>query len=165
MSDSILDKAYFSSPLGWMEITGNVAGIKSVLFIEEAPGTNPLPPSLRECIRQFEDYFSGRLKQFTLPLAPEGTAFQLRTWNHLLKIPYGQTISYLELARRTGDAGAVRAVGHANGQNHINIIIPCHRVIGSNGKLTGYGGGLWRKKWLLKFEKSNQPEGLFSQFE
>ena len=108
---------------------------------------------LKETIRQLRAYFSGKLEQFDLPLAPEGTPFQLEVWRRLCEIPYGETISYGELARRIGNPNASRAVGLANGSNPIAIIIPCHRVIGSNGKLTGYGGGLPIKEKLLALER------------
>ena len=101
---------------------------------------------------QLRDYFSGKRKTFDVPLAPKGTAFQLAVWNALLQIPYGDTVTYAELARRIGKPSAVRAVGAANGANPIPVIIPCHRVIGSNGTLTGYGGGIERKQWLLALE-------------
>lgn len=108
---------------------------------------------LRETIRQLKAYFAGELEEFDLPLAPEGTAFQLKVWENLCDIPFGETISYGELARRIGNPNASRAVGLANGSNPIPIIIPCHRVIGSNGKLTGYGGGLPIKEKLLALER------------
>lgn len=107
---------------------------------------------LLEAERQIHEYFDGARKSFDLPLRPQGTTFQEQVWQQLLAIPFGQTISYLELARRVGNEKAVRAVGMANGRNPIGLIIPCHRVIGSNGDLTGYGGGLPRKEYLLKHE-------------
>ncbi|HYP39237.1 MAG TPA: methylated-DNA--[protein]-cysteine S-methyltransferase, partial [Chloroflexia bacterium] len=109
-------------------------------------------PPFEEAKRQLSEYFSGTLTRFDLPLAPQGTQFQGRVWEELQKIPYGTTISYGELARRIGNANASRAVGLANGRNPISIIVPCHRVIGANGKLTGYGGGLPRKQARLAFE-------------
>ena len=112
-------------------------------------GTDDL---VTEARRQLTAYFAGRLKIFDLPLAPNGTDFQRRVWSALRKIPFGTTISYLDRARRVGNAAAVRAVGAANGRNPIPIIVPCHRVIGSNGSLTGFGGGLPRKRWLLRHE-------------
>jgi methylated-DNA-[protein]-cysteine S-methyltransferase len=108
-----------------------------------------LKPALRQ---QLHDYFTGKRKSFDFPLAPKGTPFQLDVWNALLEVPYGDTVTYAELARRIGRPNAVRAVGAANGANPIPVIIPCHRVIGSNGTLTGYGGGIERKQWLLALE-------------
>jgi methylated-DNA-[protein]-cysteine S-methyltransferase len=114
---------------------------------------------LREPMRQLEAFFAGELRDFDLPLKPRGTVFQQRVWKLLREIPFGETISYGELARRAGNPAASRAVGLANGSNPIAIVIPCHRVIGSNGKLTGYGGGLENKRWLLDFERGR----LFGQ--
>lgn len=107
---------------------------------------------LINCVEQLIQYFQGALRQFDIPLNQPGTPFQQEVWSELMRIPFGKTISYLELARRTGDTKATRAVANANGKNNIAIIIPCHRVIGSNRELTGYAGGLWRKKWLLEHE-------------
>ena len=110
--------------------------------------------NLAVACRQLDAYFAGKLTNFDLPLAPPGTAFQRRVWHELCRIPFGQTISYGEQARRVGKKGAARAVGAANGRNPIAIIVPCHRVIGANGTLTGYGGGLDRKEWLLRHERA-----------
>ena len=107
---------------------------------------------IKNCIRQLDEYFAGKRKDFELPVTQYGTEFQKRVWNELLQIPYGKTISYHELSKRIGNVKAIRAVGACNGSNKICIIVPCHRVIGSNGDLTGYGGDLWRKKWLLQHE-------------
>ncbi|MBK8951865.1 MAG: methylated-DNA--[protein]-cysteine S-methyltransferase [Chitinophagaceae bacterium] len=107
---------------------------------------------LINCVEQLIQYFNGELRHFDLPLNQPGTTFQQEVWNILTQIPFGKTISYLELARKTGDSKATRAVANANGKNHVAIIVPCHRVIGSNKELTGYAGGLWRKKWLLEHE-------------
>jgi methylated-DNA-[protein]-cysteine S-methyltransferase len=109
-------------------------------------------PPLDEARRQLEAYFAGELREFDLPLAPEGSEFQLRVWEQLRAIPYGETISYGELARRVGDPAAARAVGLANGRNPLPVIVPCHRVIGADGALTGFGGGLERKRRLLELE-------------
>lgn len=111
-----------------------------------------MPPMLIQCVEQLIQYFNGQRRIFELPLSQEGTPFQQEVWNELLTIPYAKTISYIQLAIRTGDPKATRAVASANGKNNIAIIVPCHRVIGSNGQLIGYGGGLWRKKWLLEHE-------------
>jgi methylated-DNA-[protein]-cysteine S-methyltransferase len=114
-------------------------------------GTDDL---LTEARKELAAYFEGRLRQFRLPLAPNGTEFQRRVWNVLTTIPYGTTVSYADVARRVSNTAAVRAVGAANGRNPIPIIVPCHRVIGSDGSLTGFGGGLDRKRWLLHHEKA-----------
>lgn len=118
--------------------------------------------ALKSVRKQLEAYFAGELTAFDLPLRGEGTDFQQTVWQALCEIPYGETISYGELAHRIGQPTAARAVGMANGQNPISVIVPCHRVIGANGTLTGYGGGLPRKKWLLSHEASHSGKGLFS---
>lgn len=150
-------KTYFQSAIGLIEIVSNEEAIKALYFIDDETQVEPInqasePNILQECLTQLEDYFNGRRTDFALKLDPDGTSFQKAVWRELLNIPYGQTASYLDIARLVGNTQAVRAVGAANGQNKISIIIPCHRVIGSNGKLTGYGGGLWRKAWLLQHE-------------
>ncbi len=155
--------ARIESPLGPLLLAADDAGLRSIDFVNgRQPGKRPAYPDpssranpavLREAIRQLAAYFAGELEIFDLPLAPEGTPFQLAVWRRLNDIPYGETISYGELARRLGNPKASRAVGLANGANPIPIVIPCHRVIGSNGKLTGYGGGLPIKEKLLALER------------
>lgn len=153
-----LDYTWLGSPVGALLIAGDKSGLRKILFAEGRHRIEPAPKwrenarAFDEAVRQLKAYFSGDLRNFDLPLAPEGTPFQLRVWQELLRIPYGSTISYGELAARLGDPQSARAVGLANGANPIAIIIPCHRVIGSNGALTGYGGGLRNKKWLLDLE-------------
>ena len=151
-------KAYYQSDIGLIEIISSPEAIKSLYFINDDTQTKPNnkdnePEVLQLCQIQLDEYFKGSRENFALTLEPDGTAFQKAVWQQLLNIPFGQTVSYLDIAHLVGNAKAVRAVGAANGQNPISIIIPCHRVIGSNGKLTGYGGGMWRKAWLLKHEK------------
>lgn len=152
---------YYSSPIGPIEIKITEKSVASVLFVETIPENyhNPLP--LDDCLKQLDDYFSGKRKDFTLPLAPKGTDFQKQVWKELQTIPFGEKRSYLDIALKLGDKNSTRAVGAANGKNPIAIIIPCHRVIGENGKLTGYAGGLWRKEWLLDFESSKDQGNLF----
>jgi methylated-DNA-[protein]-cysteine S-methyltransferase len=151
--------AYMPSPVGRLLLAGDERALRSLLFVDgrhpagPEPGWQPADAPFREAVRQLEAYFAGELTEFTLPLAPAGTAFQRSVWTALCDIAYGETISYGELARRIGKPQAVRAVGAANGQNPIAIVVPCHRVIGSNGALTGYGGGLERKGWLLAHER------------
>ncbi len=151
------------SPVGILEITGSADGIRSILFIDKAIESTEVPPVLQNCVNQLNEYFAGTRKQFDLVLDPAGTDFQLKVWEQLLTIPFGKTISYLDLAKLTGRETNTRAVGNANGKNKINIVVPCHRVIGSNGKLTGYGGGLWRKEILLKLEMGTKMPGLFAE--
>ena len=124
--------------------------LQSLLKQPLVPGDHPLLARTRD---ELTRYFEGTLTDFTLPLVFRGTPFEERVWRELIRIPYGETISYAELARRVGSSGAQRAVGRANGMNRISIVIPCHRVVNSDGKLGGYGGGLWRKHWLLALEK------------
>jgi methylated-DNA-[protein]-cysteine S-methyltransferase len=144
--------AYYRSPIGLIEIVGSAQGVSSINFVEQDESSKTIPENLRECVSQLDEYFHRARREFTFKLDLQGTEFQKRVWRELLKIPYGKTISYRDMAIALGDRNALRAVGHANGQNPISIIVPCHRVIGSNGSLTGYGGGLWRKEWLLNFE-------------
>jgi methylated-DNA-[protein]-cysteine S-methyltransferase len=112
-------------------------------------------------VTQLNDYFEGKRTEFDVLLNPQGTDFQKKVWNGLLQIPYGKTMSYLELSKQLGDVKAIRAVASANGKNPLWIIIPCHRVIGTDGSLTGYAGGLWRKKWLLELENPSPQQTLF----
>lgn len=151
--------SYCESPIGKLLLVSSGRGLCQIWFEGQddraglGPDLREDQNELREVIRQLRAYFAGELENFDLDLAPEGTPFQQKVWNELLKIPYGETISYGELAKRIGNPNASRAVGLANGSNPIPIIIPCHRVIGSNGKLTGYGGGLPIKERLLALEK------------
>jgi methylated-DNA-[protein]-cysteine S-methyltransferase len=119
---------------------------------DEISFTNPVSDILKKCFKELDEYFAGERKIFSVDITQDGTAFQQRVWKELTNIPYGNTISYLELSKRIGDTKAIRAVGTTNGKNNISIVVPCHRVIGSDGDLIGYGGDLWRKKWLLEHE-------------
>jgi methylated-DNA-[protein]-cysteine S-methyltransferase len=144
------------SPVGTLRLAASRAGLSHVLFAREAERADSASGAgsalLCEAVRQLEEYFAGARQEFDLPLDPKGTPFQLETWRALRTIPFGATISYGELARRLGKPSAVRAVGAANGRNPISIIVPCHRVIGSDGSLAGYGGGLEVKRRLLELE-------------
>ena len=147
-------QAFYQSEIGLIEIIGTETAITSLNFVDDdCTDSTAVHPTLEECVSQLDGYFQGTRREFELELAPAGTPFQQQVWQELLKVPFGQTVSYLDIARAIGNEKAVRAVGSANGQNPISIIIPCHRVIGSDGKLTGYGGGLWRKEWLLDHER------------
>jgi methylated-DNA-[protein]-cysteine S-methyltransferase len=149
-------KTYYKSPIGIIEIEGTQNGIVAVNFVDQAQSAeDDLPSCIRECAKQIDQYFQVKRKHFALNLLMQGTDFQKSVWRQLKKIPYGRTASYGEVAVAIGKPAACRAVGAANGQNPISIIVPCHRVIGSDGTLTGYGGGLWRKEWLLKHERDN----------
>jgi methylated-DNA-[protein]-cysteine S-methyltransferase len=146
--------ACYQSEIGPFEIVGNEKGILTIKFNTKPVKTNrKLPPCMRECMRQMDEYFNGRRKKFNLPLLLNGTDFQKAVWRQLEKIPFGRTASYGDVARAIDRPKAFRAVGNANNKNPIPLIIPCHRVIGSDGKLVGFGGGIWRKEWLLDHEK------------
>jgi methylated-DNA-[protein]-cysteine S-methyltransferase len=158
MSSSTIFYSVMPSPIGGLLLTSDGRCLTG-LYMEPHEGRYAIRPewqrdddALRRVCEQLQAYFAGELRDFNLPLAGAGTAFQQRVWRALREIPYGETISYGELARRIGQPTASRAVGLANGQNPISIVVPCHRVIGANGKLTGYGGGLPRKQWLLRHE-------------
>ena len=156
------DQVFYHSPIGVLEIRCHDDYISGVLFHDTTKKRNvePVPDSssittnelLKKCIVQLDEYFCGHSIEFKLPLRQEGTIFQQSVWSELQKIPYGRTVSYLHLSKQLGNTKAIRAVGTANGRNNIAIIVPCHRVIGSNGSLVGYGGDLWRKQWLLQHE-------------
>ena len=164
---------YYKSPLGILQITCTGNAVSQVSFVnrkgaekiqeDEVVIEEPGSPALKKCIDQLDNYFSGRLFEFDLELEQPGTDFQQTVWTELLKIGYGRTESYLSLSKRIGNVKAIRAVGTANGKNNIAIIVPCHRVIGSNGSLVGYGGDLWRKQWLLQHEAkyANGVQTLF----
>ena len=149
--------AVLPSPVGALRVEADERAITKIWFHAGEPLTVPSTPLLAELARQLAEYFSGERRQFDLPIAPSGTAFQCEVWHALEEIPYGATWSYAELARHIGRPSAVRAVGAANGQNPIPIVIPCHRVIGSNGSLTGFGGGLGVKQQLLALEGVRTP--------
>ncbi|HEY0679594.1 MAG TPA: methylated-DNA--[protein]-cysteine S-methyltransferase [Chitinophagaceae bacterium] len=148
---------YYHSPLGLLRISGTNQFISEVYYMREGDSipenaSQQLGPLVIQCVEELIQYFHGQRRTFEVPVHQSGTSFQSRVWNELLSIGFGKTISYLELSRRLGDTKAIRAAASANGKNNIAIIVPCHRVIGSNQSLIGYGGGLWRKKWLLDHE-------------
>ncbi|MDT0645538.1 methylated-DNA--[protein]-cysteine S-methyltransferase [Zunongwangia sp. F260] len=148
--------------MGIIKISGDEEGISEIRITDSTKKVSEETPSLLlPAVQQLKTYFEGDLKAFNLKLNPTGTTFQKKVWTALLKIPFGKTISYLELSRKIGDVKAIRAVAAANGKNPLWIIIPCHRVIGSNGSLTGYAGGLDRKKWLLEHENPSLQQSLF----
>ena len=151
---------YYDSPIGIIEITEVDEKIIAVSFVDESKESEH-SQILDAAIEQLDEYFSHKRITFDLSLAPHGTDFQKRVWNELLTIRFGKTTSYLSMSRSLGDERAIRAVAAANGKNPIGIIIPCHRVIGSDGSLTGYAGGLWRKDWLLRYEGAIAQSELF----
>ncbi len=157
-----MEECIINSPLGFTKITGDADGISSVTVLNsEEKTTDIIPVILEDCVIQLNEYFEGSRKQFDLKLNPQGTDFQKNIWKHLEDIPYGKTTTYLELSKEYGDVKAIRAVANANGKNPLWIIVPCHRVIGSDGSLTGYAGGLHRKQWLLEHESPYKQQSLF----
>ena len=148
---------YYQSPIGILKIGGTDHYICELSFVEDKaavayPAGNTITPVMQQCTEQLIEFFNGDRKYFDVPVHQPGTAFQQRVWNELLNIPFGKTITYLDLAKQLGNADAVRAVAASNAKNKICIIVPCHRVIGTNKSLVGYVGGLARKKWLLQHE-------------
>ncbi|MFH6992984.1 methylated-DNA--[protein]-cysteine S-methyltransferase [Flavobacterium sp. FlaQc-48] len=158
-----METAYINSPLGITKIVGDEDGI-AVISVSDV-GTNEvstaIPEVLKEAVSQLREYFDKKRTGFDFKLNPKGTEFQQKVWKSLLEIPYGKTISYMDQTKKLGDIKAIRAVASANGKNPLWIVVPCHRVIGTNGSLTGYAGGLSRKKWLLEHENPTTQQSLF----
>ena len=157
-----MEKAIINTPLGLTEIQGDENGISKIYIRDEdVEITSKIPSKLKEAVIQLQEYFEGKRTHFTFLLHPSGTEFQKKVWQELLNIPFGKTCSYLELSKKLGDVKAIRAVAAANGKNPLWIVVPCHRVIGADGSLIGYAGGLWRKKWLLEHENPSVQKTLF----
>ena len=161
-----IQTTYCKTPVGTAKIVGDKNGIKAVSILDEGTVSVALmnqktPFCLQDCVVQLEEYFNGKRDHFNLTVNPKGTAFQKKVWKSLLKIPYGKTKNYLEQSTTLGDVKAIRAVASAIGKNPLWIVIPCHRVLGSDGSLTGYAGGVWRKKWLLAHENPVKQQSLF----
>lgn len=156
-----METAYIKTPLGIATITGDENGISVISVSDEGTVSLKIPTILQEAVLQLNDYFDGKRTDFTFKLNPAGTEFQQKVWKVLLEIPFGKTMSYLDLSKNLGDVKAIRAVASANGKNPLWIVVPCHRVIGTDGSLTGYAGGLWRKKWLLEHENPTNQQSLF----
>ena len=157
-----METVFINLPLGITKIIGDESGV-SVISVsnDEVAVSTEIPKTLQEAVSQLKDYFNGQRNDFNFKLNPSGTEFQRRVWDELLRIPFGKTMSYLELSKKLGDVKAIRAVASANGKNPLWIVVPCHRVIGTDGSLTGYAGGLWRKKWLLEHENPTAQQSLF----
>ncbi len=157
-----MDTCIINTPLGSTKITGDIDGIRTILVLDiDQPTSIKIPKTLQHCVAQLKEYFAGTRQQFNLKLNPKGTHFQKNVWEALGKVPFGKTLSYLELSKQLGDVKAIRAVANANGKNPLWIVVPCHRIIGSDGSLTGYAGGLHRKKWLLEHESPYKQQTLF----
>lgn len=153
-----METCFIKTPLGIAKIVGDENGISEIYIQEDGETSLKIPKVLLEAVNQITEFFAGKRQDFDFKLNPKGTEFQQRVWQELQNIPDGKTISYLDLAKKLGDVKAIRAVASANGKNPLWIVIPCHRVIGTDGSLTGYAGGLWRKKWLLEHENPIQQK-------
>lgn len=157
-----MDIAFIDTPLGITKLEGDIHGLASITVLNNKEEiTTIIPETLEDTVYQIQEYFEGNREIFNLELNAQGTDFQKRVWSALKDIPYGKTISYLDLSKTLGDVKAIRAVAAANGKNPLWIVVPCHRVIGSDGSLTGYAGGLHRKKWLLEHESPVKQQSLF----
>lgn len=156
-----MEVAFIKTPLGIAAITGDENGITSISVLEEGSLSADIPIVLQDAVSQLNDYFEGKRTNFDFKLNPKGTEFQQKVWKALLEVPYGKTRTYLEQSKILGDVKAIRAVASANGKNPLWIVVPCHRIIGTDGSLTGYAGGLWRKKWLLEHENPTTQQSLF----
>lgn len=156
-----MESCFIESPLGIAKIVGDENGIAQISLLDDGVFSKEIPKVLQECVLQLQEYFEGNRTEFTFKVTPKGTDFQKRVWQELLNIPFGKTISYLDLAKKLGDIKVIRAAASANGKNPLWIAVPCHRVIGKDGSLTGYAGGLWRKKWLLDHENPSIQSSLF----
>ncbi len=156
-----METTYIKTPLGIAKIMGDENGISIISVLDEGEVFTTIPAVLQEVVSQLNEYFEGKRTDFTFKLNPSGTEFQQKVWRALLEIPFGKMMSYMELSKKLGDVKAIRAVASANGKNPLWIVIPCHRVIGTDGSLTGYAGGLWRKKWLLEHENPTTQQSLF----
>jgi methylated-DNA-[protein]-cysteine S-methyltransferase len=157
----IMETVYIKTPLGIATITGDENGVSVISVSDEGTVSEEIPAVLEEAVFQLNDYFEGKRTHFDFKLNPKGTEFQQKVWKALVEIPYGKTRTYLEQSKILGDVKAIRAVASANGKNPLWIVVPCHRVIGTDGSLTGYAGGLWRKKWLLEHENPTTQQSLF----
>ncbi len=153
--------AFINSPLGITKIVGDENGVSIISVLSEGEFSTKIPNELQEAVSQLQEYFEGKRKDFDFKINPKGTDFQQKVWQELLNIPFGKTMSYMDLSKKLGDVKAIRAVASANGKNPLWIVVPCHRVIGTDGSLTGYAGGLWLKKWLLEHETPSYQQSLF----
>ena len=156
-----METAYIKTPLGIAAITGDENGIASISVLDEGSVSADIPIVLQDAVSQLNDYFEGKRTNFDFKLNPKGTEFQQKVWKALLEVPYGKTRTYLEQSKILGDVKAIRAVASANGKNPLWIVVPCHRIIGTDGSLTGYAGGIRRKKWLLEHENPTTQQSLF----
>lgn len=153
---------FIKTPIGIMKIVGDGDGISSITFVQEsAVVSNEIPTLFVDVVSELNEYFDGKLDHFTIKLNLKGTAFQQMVWREINKIPFEKNTTYLDVAKSVGDVKAIRAVATAIGKNPVLIVLPCHRIIGSNGALTGFSAGIWRKKWLLEHENVFKQQSLF----
>lgn len=146
---------YYHSPVGWLELSATAKGLSKIIFKNSEPeemSENDSYPVIAETIKQLNGYFAGNLTQFDIPLDLQGSDFEVQVWKQLLTIPFGHTVTYGEISKILNNPKAIRAVGTTIGRNPLVIVVPCHRVIGANDRMVGFGGGIWRKEWLLKHE-------------
>ncbi len=156
-----METCYIETPIGIAKIIGNQYGISTISIEESHEVSTETPVFLNDAVIELKEYFAGKRTHFDFKITPKGTDFQNEVWKELLKIPFGKTCSYMDLSKKMGNIKAIRAVASANGKNPLWIVIPCHRVIGSDGSMTGYAGGIWRKKWLLEHENPLVQKELF----
>ncbi|SCY18932.1 methylated-DNA--[protein]-cysteine S-methyltransferase [Flavobacterium caeni] len=157
-----MQTAYLQTPLGTASITGDDNGIAAISIRDgDHEVTQKIPKTLQPAVKQLQEYFDGKRTTFDFKCNPQGTEFQQKVWQELLNVPFGKTVSYMDITKKLGDVKAIRAVASANGKNPLWIVVPCHRIIGTDGSLTGYAGGLWRKKWLLEHENPSAQQSLF----
>ena len=157
-----MQTAYLQTPLGTASITGDDNGIAAIsIRDDDHEVTKKIPQTLQPAVKQLQEYFDGTRTKFDFKCNPQGTEFQQKVWRELLNVPFGKTVSYMDITKKLGDVKAIRAVASANGKNPLWIVVPCHRIIGTDGSLTGYAGGLWRKKWLLEHENPSAQQSLF----
>jgi methylated-DNA-[protein]-cysteine S-methyltransferase len=157
-----MEQAFIKTPVGPCLIEGDENGVSKIWVLDDdAELSAVIPETLKEAVTQLNEYFEGKRHAFTFKTNPKGTDFQKKVWKALVNIPFGKTMSYYQLSVQLGDVKAIRAVASANGKNPLWIVVPCHRVIGTDGSLTGYAGGLWRKKWLLEHETPPTQQSLF----
>ncbi|WP_299244687.1 methylated-DNA--[protein]-cysteine S-methyltransferase [uncultured Aquimarina sp.] len=159
----MIETVFIKTPLGIASVSGDEDGITKISITEDVGKdlSKEIPKTLKEAVVQLQDYFQGNRSDFSIKMNPSGTDFQKKVWQELSKIPFGKTVSYLDIAKRLGDPKCIRAAASANGKNPLWVVVPCHRIIGSDGSLTGYAGGLWRKKWLLEHESPVKQQSLF----
>jgi methylated-DNA-[protein]-cysteine S-methyltransferase len=156
-----METVYIKTPLGIATVIGDNEGVSVISVSDDGEISIIIPAILSDAVSQLNEYFEGKRNGFTFTLNPKGTDFQKKVWKALLEIPYGETRTYMEQSKTLGNVKAIRAVASANGKNPLWIVVPCHRVIGTDGSLTGYAGGLWRKKWLLEHENPTNQQSLF----